>query len=329
MLFALIDAGNYRQVEEHVATFRRSPGDSPSYWAGSAETISALSVIRQGRLRRGLDALIPAIEQLRIGDPEILLPYALGLAAYAAARLGERTHAVKYAAQFRRLPSQGPRHRWLVAAAHACAAKAPKNGADAPAELADLAAQARGDGLFRAEKEILEVLCRYGAPDHLHRLGELAASFEGTEAGVGYQVAAAQAAQDPDRLLAAALTAENALRHLEAAECLAAAVPIYARAGDDRQSGVVRHRLKRLLHEAGDIATPALVDAAEGVGLTQREQEIVALAAEGLSNGEIAKQLFVSQRTVEGHLYRAFSKLGISQRQELGRVTSQVLGQTP
>jgi DNA-binding CsgD family transcriptional regulator len=51
--------------------------------------------------------------------------------------------------------------------------------------------------------------------------------------------------------------------------------------------------------------------------LTEREREIVSLAARGLSNREIADRLAVSVRTVEGHLYRAGNKLGVSDRSEL------------
>ncbi|MFC8731428.1 LuxR C-terminal-related transcriptional regulator [Luteimicrobium sp. NPDC057192] len=54
------------------------------------------------------------------------------------------------------------------------------------------------------------------------------------------------------------------------------------------------------------------------VPLTVREEEIVDLARDGLSNREIASRLFVSVRTVESHLYRAMQKLGISQRADLG-----------
>ncbi|WP_306420815.1 response regulator transcription factor [Arthrobacter sp. JCM 19049] len=51
--------------------------------------------------------------------------------------------------------------------------------------------------------------------------------------------------------------------------------------------------------------------------LTAREAEIVDLARAGKNNAEIARALTVSQRTVEGHLYRVFAKLGISERAEL------------
>jgi DNA-binding CsgD family transcriptional regulator len=51
--------------------------------------------------------------------------------------------------------------------------------------------------------------------------------------------------------------------------------------------------------------------------LTSRERDIAALAASGASNAEIARRLDVSVRTVETHLHRAYTKLGIHRRTEL------------
>ncbi|MFD3406585.1 ATP-binding protein [Kribbella sp. NPDC058693] len=48
--------------------------------------------------------------------------------------------------------------------------------------------------------------------------------------------------------------------------------------------------------------------------LTPQEQEIAALAAEGLTNKQIGERLFLSHRTVSTHLYRIFPKLGIATR---------------
>jgi DNA-binding CsgD family transcriptional regulator len=53
--------------------------------------------------------------------------------------------------------------------------------------------------------------------------------------------------------------------------------------------------------------------------LTPQERQVVQLAAAGLSNRDIAAQLFLSPRTVSHHLYRAYPKLGITRRTELGR----------
>jgi NarL family two-component system response regulator LiaR len=50
------------------------------------------------------------------------------------------------------------------------------------------------------------------------------------------------------------------------------------------------------------------------LGITPRELEILGLVAEGLSNREIAEQLFVSENTVKTHCSRAFDKLGARRR---------------
>jgi two-component system, NarL family, response regulator LiaR len=50
------------------------------------------------------------------------------------------------------------------------------------------------------------------------------------------------------------------------------------------------------------------------LGITTRELEILNLIARGLSNREIATQLFVSENTVKTHCARAFDKLGAARR---------------
>ncbi len=50
------------------------------------------------------------------------------------------------------------------------------------------------------------------------------------------------------------------------------------------------------------------------LGITAREMEILTLVARGLSNREIATQLFVSENTVKTHCARAFDKLGAARR---------------
>ncbi|WP_053800811.1 helix-turn-helix transcriptional regulator [Streptomyces rimosus] len=51
--------------------------------------------------------------------------------------------------------------------------------------------------------------------------------------------------------------------------------------------------------------------------LTPQQQQIIRLAARGLTNREIAEKLFLSPRTVGSHLYRSFPKLGITARSQL------------
>jgi DNA-binding NarL/FixJ family response regulator len=53
--------------------------------------------------------------------------------------------------------------------------------------------------------------------------------------------------------------------------------------------------------------------------LTEREQEILALVAEGRSNGDIAEELVVTKRAVEGHINSIFSKLELGDPEKIDR----------
>src|SRR5262249_51730429 len=104
--------------------------------------------------------------------------------------------------------------------------------------------------------------------------------------------------------------------------------------------GVILRRLKQkrrareVLEEAaaefGRLGSPLWLERAQGElgrvaarrateGLTATELRIARLAADGLSNPEIAAQAFVSRKTVEANLARAYRKLGISSRAQLAR----------
>jgi DNA-binding NarL/FixJ family response regulator len=50
------------------------------------------------------------------------------------------------------------------------------------------------------------------------------------------------------------------------------------------------------------------------LGLSAREAEVMDLIASGRSNGEIARELFLSEKTVKNHVNRIYSKLGVSSR---------------
>ncbi len=60
--------------------------------------------------------------------------------------------------------------------------------------------------------------------------------------------------------------------------------------------------------------------------LTAQERQIAKLAAEGLSNRQIGERLFLSPRTIGGHLYRIFPKLEITARAQLRDVFADRLG---
>ena len=54
-------------------------------------------------------------------------------------------------------------------------------------------------------------------------------------------------------------------------------------------------------------------------GLTAAERRVAVLVAEGRTNREVAAALFLSERTVAGHLTHIYAKLGVRSRTELAR----------
>jgi DNA-binding CsgD family transcriptional regulator len=83
----------------------------------------------------------------------------------------------------------------------------------------------------------------------------------------------------------------------------------------DRGAGAVERRAAEELSIAGARAGKA---ARRGrAALSPSERRVAQLAANGLTNREIAEELFVTRKAVEWHLSNAYAKLGIHSRKEL------------
>lgn len=74
---------------------------------------------------------------------------------------------------------------------------------------------------------------------------------------------------------------------------------------------IARRVIDRMISLAPKFSEPQEAEALSG-----REMEVLKLTAKGISNKEIAEQLFLSQRTVQAHLGNIFNKLGVASRTE-------------
>ncbi len=111
--------------------------------------------------------------------------------------------------------------------------------------------------------------------------------------------------------------------HLVAAEAATWAATAFERDGDRREAAAARAVLNAALAKCDAAATPALQSSpAAASPLSAREAEVARLAAGGLTSKEIADRLYLSPRTVENHLQRVYTKLGVAGRDDLTDVLS-------
>jgi DNA-binding NarL/FixJ family response regulator len=76
-------------------------------------------------------------------------------------------------------------------------------------------------------------------------------------------------------------------------------------------------QLRFLLDLISDVPSLRVLNSHGRQILTPREEQVVGLVAEGLSNRDVAQELKLSEHTVKKYLFRIFDKLGISSRVEL------------
>ncbi len=207
-----------------------------------------------------------------------------------------------------------PRHVHLLARAWTnAAAGVPSNAISLASEAADMA----GVQQFFA----FEVLCRqtavqFGDQGQAPRLTELAEIVEGPRALAAALHATSLDRADTDGLCEAARLYEQFGDRIAAADTAAQAANLL-RARNLRGAALTAAASTERLATTTGAATPALRAMQCPSPLTVRQREVIALVAAGLSNRQIAEQLVTSVRTVEGHLFRASQRTGISSREGL------------
>jgi DNA-binding CsgD family transcriptional regulator len=193
---------------------------------------------------------------------------------------------------------------------------------EATATMLSAAESAAAKGQFAAEVLCLQTAVQFGDHSAVTRLGELATMVEGPRAGLAARFATALSNSDGPELNAVSAEFEK-LGDLVAAVDAAAHACIAFRQNDRRGSALgCAKRAAALAERCGGISTPALREVSEPLPLTSRERETVRLLASGLSTRELADRLCVSTRTVEGHIYRAMGKTGVTTREELIKLLS-------
>jgi DNA-binding CsgD family transcriptional regulator len=99
------------------------------------------------------------------------------------------------------------------------------------------------------------------------------------------------------------------------------------------QAGTEMSSREAITYALGDTSlarSPSAARVSQSAKLTRREREIAALVADGLSDREIAAHLFLSERTVNGHVGHVLAKLSFTSRAQIAAwVTTQRPPQAP
>jgi DNA-binding CsgD family transcriptional regulator len=210
-------------------------------------------------------------------------------------------------------------HVWdseeLLAEAWVCAAEGAISQAISITRDA-ATAEARLDRPAR-EVCLLQAATQFGDHTTAGRLAELAVRVQGPRASAAATHAAALAAGNGDALVEASRRYEEFGDRIAAADAAAQAVVAYRIAGRRGAALSASATAWRLADDCGGARTPALCAATVPITVTARQREIIALAAQGFSNKEIAERLSMSVRSVQGHLFRASRRIGVSGRDGL------------
>ncbi|OBG29368.1 LuxR C-terminal-related transcriptional regulator [Mycobacterium sp. 852002-51057_SCH5723018] len=308
-------AGDYAEAERVCNRYASMAAGLPTAEA-MVQAMFGFTQLARGELRSACSSFTQSISELSFfPSPWLMLVAARHAqaegargeseAAAAALRIAEDAYGPHMAVFLPELQLARAWHRASVA-----------DTATAQAHATQAAQTARAAGLHAFEMKALHTAVRFGDRAHAARLEELAGALKTSIAEAVAMHARGLARHDGDLIDAAAHRFDDLGACAFAADASAQAASEHARRGDRSKEVESSNWAYRLAGQC-ELRTPALEAAARPLPFSGRERQIVMLVVAGLSNRQIADRLVISVRTVEGHLYRIFTKLGINTRDQL------------
>lgn len=315
---ALTLAGDFEAAQARSGDIVRITSPSQYRVRAMANVLAGTVEMGRGQLRSAMGRLEETLAALN-GEAAASwnLPARL-LLVQCYCGLGYDAEAAPLVAELRELVSRGatmfePSVR--IAEAWLAAAMGHLSGAITTAlRAADLAAES---GQRAIELMALHAAARFGDTTCLPRVVEVASAIGGPLAAADAAHATGLMERDGAKVFSASQEFERIGALLSAADAAAQAAMLFDSAGQRRHSVEAAAAADRLGRACGGLKTPALCDTSQPLPLSAREREIALLVVRGLSNRQIAERLVVSIRTVEGHLYRMYLKLNVTNRDEL------------
>ncbi|MCI4011285.1 LuxR C-terminal-related transcriptional regulator [Brevibacterium sp. ZH18] len=271
--------------------------------SGTSDMMEAEIALLEGNLDAALRSARAGVEALDHWKQFSLLGSALGVAQYVATLSGETDMAEDFDARFDDVVLSGshiePRRalvftlisRWLRT-----------SDPESERQLRQMLDDADRNQAYGLSAQIRYLLFRHLGEVDVDEMRRIAALGEGPAFRILGAVGEALWAKDAEALLRIA-DAERSSAPDVAARCVQMA--------------------KDRLHHRGSVPfSPGSYD--QTVELTEREREICGLLVKGMSNAEIADVLGAAVRTVEGHAYRLYRKLGVTRRHQVAEALARL-----
>jgi DNA-binding CsgD family transcriptional regulator len=315
---AALESGDWEAAGSALDRYAAISAMGLIVFGGDIQTLKGMSLLRQGRLEQATELLTPAVEALRIKDPQRLRSLGNALAFYAAAKSGDTALAQRLAGEQETAAAGGAYVEALAEVFRLAGQELLSKGSG----LDKLRGLPEADPLYQSPGVLLQNLVlriELGDSTASESVKETALSMSGAWAAGWQSMATAQlggggqAFVNAGNLMAAAGMPGPAAVAFDKA---ALSFDAEGKRPEARQAAVLRDVSEASLGDA--LVHDPSTEADRSVPLTRREQDIVALAVSGLTDRQIAEKLMVSVRTVEGHLYRSYAKLGIRRREDLG-----------
>lgn len=298
-----------------------------------AEDLLGIFTLLSGQVAIGRGQVAPAIFQLKEAvvvltdhDPGRALAWAWATLASALGQAGDAAGAARacdHARESARAATGLLDPLLELGAGWAVAAEGVESAAsDRVMAQADAIA---GRGMRAVELLLLTHVVRLGgARQALDGLSGLATDLNTPQARAAHLFASGIVDDNAQALGKASEAFETVGALLVAAEAAAASATAHREAGRRSSAAAAANRSRSLLGSCPGAHTPLLVAARHDLVdvLTKREREIATLAARGLSSPDIANRLMLSERTVENHLARCYTKFGVNTRLQLTEILS-------
>jgi DNA-binding NarL/FixJ family response regulator len=312
-------AGALTSLDAMIARIGRDTIDVPFQQAWHS-LFAGLSAMSRGDLAAAQRSLQEAIARLESdGGGPMMKTFARSWLAAVMSMAGRAVDARRELSAIERSPQDVEAGAWdlerVIAEAWACAAEGATS--QAISLLRDAATGESERGRAAWEVLLLQTATQFGDHATAARLAELTDRVQGPRAAAAAAHAAALTTGNGDALVAASRRYEAFGDRLAAADAAAQAVVAYQNAGQRGAALSASASVRRLAAECPGAQTPALRAATTPHPFTARQSEIISLAAQGLSNKEVAERLTMSTRSVEGHLFRASQRVGANSREQL------------